>query len=37
VVVQQRGTCDDASRLSAGELDDITYSELVSDLLTLRA
>lgn len=36
VTLQRRGTWDEASRLAVGEIDEITYSELVADVMSLK-
>jgi hypothetical protein len=36
VALQRKGTWDEASRLGIGDVDEIVYSELVSDLTSLR-
>jgi hypothetical protein len=36
VALQRKGTWDEASRLRVGEIDEIVYSEPVSDLTSLR-
>ncbi len=35
-VLQRRGTWDERGRLAVSELDEVTYSELATDLLSLR-